>query len=131
MELVAKHDAISEVIFRVPYREANLLDQYRTSGGPFAQRTLMFMVTSQKQVADVRDRFDSATIEIKLKKADPANENKLELIRYAHYQRFIVETHAEGRDDDWAKLIDDGVRIFHTKATSELKKLLQAQTVPK
>ena len=50
----------------------------------------MFMVTSQKQVADVRDRFDSATIEIKLKKADPANENKLELIRYAHYQRFIV-----------------------------------------
>ena len=46
MELVAEHDAISEVIFRVPYREANLLDQYRTSGGPFAKHTLMFMVTS-------------------------------------------------------------------------------------
>lgn len=76
--------------FRVPYREANLLGQHLTGGGPFAKRTLMFMVTSQKQVADVRDRFDSAIIEIKLKKADPANENKLELIRYAHYQRFIV-----------------------------------------
>jgi hypothetical protein len=71
MELVAEHDAISEVIFRVPYREANLLGQYRTGGGPFAKRTLMFMLSSQKEVADVRDRFDSATIEIKLKKNRP------------------------------------------------------------
>jgi hypothetical protein len=46
MELVVKHDAISEIIFRVPYREADLLDQYRTRGGLFAKHTLMFMVTS-------------------------------------------------------------------------------------
>ena len=129
MELVAKHDAISEIIFRVPYREADLLDQYRTSGGPFAKHTLMFMVTSQKQVADIRDRFDSATIEIKLDKSDPANEKKLELIRYAHNKRFIVETHAEGSNDDWSKLIDAGVRIFHARAPSKVRKFLDTLPV--
>jgi hypothetical protein len=118
MELVAKHDAISEVIFRLPYPEAELLDQYRTSGGPFAKHTLMFMVTSQKQVVGIADRFDSATIEIKLDKSDPANEKKLELIRYAHNKRFIVETHAEGSNDDWLALLDFADWKFFNKKPS-------------
>lgn len=82
----------------------------------------MFMVTSQKQVVGIADRFDSATIEIKLDKSDPANEKKLELIRYAHNKRFIVETHAEGSNDDWSKLIDAGVRIFHARFPSKVRK---------
>jgi hypothetical protein len=41
-----------------------------------------------------------------LDKSDPANEKKLELIRYAHNKRFIVETHAEGSNDDWLALLD-------------------------
>ena len=45
MELVAKHDAISEIIFRVPYPEADLFDRYRTSGVFFAKHTLLFMAT--------------------------------------------------------------------------------------
>ena len=45
MELVAKHDAISEIIFRVPYPEAGLFDRYSTSGVLFAKHTLLFMAT--------------------------------------------------------------------------------------
>jgi hypothetical protein len=46
------------------------------------------------------------------------------LIRYAADEGFVVETHAEGEADDWVKLIKAGVRIFHTKAPSKLKKML-------
>ena len=131
IKLVAEHKTLDGIIFRVPYREANVYEQYQKKGGLIPQHTLMFMVTSKKQVDDIKVRFNSATIEIKLDRKDPVNERTLNLIRHATSRGFVVETHAEGDEDDWRKLIEAGVRIFHTKAPSELKKLLQTHTVPK
>jgi len=125
MKLVAKHDALGGIIFRVPYREADLFDRYRAGGGSFAKHSLMFMVTSKKQIDDIKARFDSTTIEIKLGKTDPSNGKNLELIRYAHSKGLIVESHAEGGEDDWAKLIEAGVRIFHARAPSKVRKFLR------
>ena len=128
MKLVTDHNALEGIIFRVPYRDAEFYDIYRKQGGVIAKHTLMFQVTSKKQVDDIKTRFDSSTIEIKLNKAVPTNEQSLDLIRYATDTGFIVETHAEGGEEDWIKLIDAGVRIFHTKTPSKLKALLQAST---
>ena len=69
MELVAKHDAISEVIFHVPYPEADLFDQNCTNGEVFAKHTLLFIAILEKQVVGITNRFDSVTIEIKLSKS--------------------------------------------------------------
>ena len=126
MKLVAAHNAIDGIIFRVPYREAGFYEQYRNGGGFIAKHTLMFIVTSKKQVDDIKARFDSSTIEIKLDKAEPTNEKALDLIRYATDMGFIVETHAEGGEEDWVELINAGVRIFHARAPSKLKGLLQS-----
>lgn len=131
IKLVAEHKALDGIIFRVPYREAKVYEQYQKKGGFIPKHTLMFMVTSKKQIDDIKARFNSSTIEIKLKKEDPTNERTLDLIRYATSRGFVVESHAEGDEDDWRKLIEAGVRIFHTKAPSKLKKLLQTQAVPK
>ena len=125
MKLVTDHKALEGIIFRVPYREANLFDQYQKQGGLLAKHSLMFRVTSRTQVDDIKERFNSSTIEIKLNKEDPTNEKKLDLIRYASAKGFIVETHAEGKENDWKKLIKAGVRIFHTTAPSKLKKMLR------
>jgi len=86
-------------------------------------------VMSKMQIDDIKKRFDSTTIQINLKKTDPANEASLKLIRYATAKGFIVQTHAEGDEKDWAKLVQAGVRIFHTNTPSRVKKFLQ--TLPK
>lgn len=130
MKLVAQHNALDGIIFRVPYGEADAYDRYREKGGFLAEHTLMFMVNSKKQIDDIKVRFNSSTIEIKLNRKDPTNERTLNLIRYATSKGFVVETHAEGDENDRRKLIEAGVRIFHTKAPSELKKHLRTQTVP-
>lgn len=127
MQLVAEHDAVDGIIFRVPYRDVELYHRFRESGGVISKHTLMFMVTSEKQVDDIKSRFDSSTIEIKLKQDNPVNEQALNLIRYATDKGFVVETHAYGDRDDWKTLIAAGVRIFHTSAPSKLQSLLKSQ----
>ncbi|MEN8843620.1 MAG: hypothetical protein ACN4GF_02430, partial [Lentimonas sp.] len=122
MKLVIDHNALGGIIFQVPYRE---VDRYREEGGVIAKHTLMFQTSSRKQIDDVKARFNSSTIEIRLNKADPTNEKSFYLFRYASSEGFVVETHAEGGEDDWIELVEAGVRIFHTKAPSKLKKVLQ------
>ncbi|MDF1823981.1 MAG: glycerophosphodiester phosphodiesterase family protein [Verrucomicrobiales bacterium] len=127
MALVAEHDALNGIIFRVPYYEANLFGKYRDEGGVIAQHTLMFKVTTKDQVNDIKERFESTTIEVKLNKSDPVNAKSLELIEYARKKGFIVETHAEGNAGDWATLINAGVRIFHTSRPSTMKAFLETR----
>jgi len=126
MKLVADRDALEGIIFRVPNREADFYGRYRRQGGVIAKHTLMFKVSSQKQVDDIKARFNSSTIEIALEKNDPTNKAALDLIRYASSKGFVVETHAEGEEDDWLKLMKAGVRIFHTHAPAKLKKVLES-----
>lgn len=127
MKLVVEGDALDGIIFRVPYKDADLYEAYRERGVLIAKHTLMFMVFSTKQVDDIKSRFDSSTIEIKLDKLDPTNEKALDLIRYAIDKGFVVEAHAEGDKEDWEELIGAGVRMFHAKAPSKVKKLLESR----
>jgi hypothetical protein len=127
MKRVVAHKAIDGIIFRVTYREARFYEQYREGGGLIARHTLMFMVSSKKQVDDIKARFNAATIEIKLDRADPTNPKALELIRYATDKGFVVEAHAEGGEKDWLALIEAGVRIFHTRSPSKQKMLLETR----
>lgn len=129
MKMVTDHDALEGIIFRVPYREADFYDEYRKQAGVIAKHTLMFQVISREQIDDIKARFNSSTIEIKLDKADPTNEAALDLISYAANKGFVVETHAEGDEDDWVKLINAGVRIFHTNTPSKLEKTLNKEGV--
>lgn len=131
MKLVTEQKALNGIIFRVPYREATVYEQYQKKGGIIPEHSLMFKVTSKKQIDDIKVRFNSSTIEIKLDKEDPANEPTLILIRYATSRGFVVESHARGDEDDWKKLVEAGVRIFHTQTPSELRAFLQARAVRK
>lgn len=126
MKLVNDHDALEGVICRVPYREAGIFEEYLNQGGTIPKHTLMFRVSSRSQIDHIKERFDSSTIEIKVAKTNPAAEKALELIRYATGKGFVVETHAEGNEEDWVKLIEAGVRIFHTNKPSRLKVFLQS-----
>ena len=130
--LLVEQNALSEIVFRVPYKEADLFAHYRTKGllnheGFYKRHLLMFKVSSKKQIDDIKARFDSTTIQINLSKPDPSNDKSLELIRYATAKGFLVETHAEGNAHDWENLIDAGVKIFHTAKPSEVKKHLQSR----
>ena len=127
MKLVVKLDAVDEVIFRPRYQEADLLAKYRANGGFYRKHLFMFRVSSKKQIDDIKERFDSTTIQINLKKINPANEASLDLIRYATAKGFVVQTHAEGDEKDWGKLVAAGVRIFHTNAPAQVQKFLQSK----
>jgi glycerophosphoryl diester phosphodiesterase len=126
MELVEKQDAMNGIIFRVPYSEAKLFAKHRSEGLRFAKHSLMFKVSSQQQIDEVKKSFDATTIQVNLDRSDPTNRKTLEIIGYAVGKGFLVETHAEGSPEDWAKLIDAGVRMFHTSAPSKVQKLLES-----
>ncbi len=125
MKLVIRFDAVDDVIFRPTYKEADLLARYRAQGGFYAKHLFMFRVSSKKQIDDIKKRFDSTTIQINVKKMNPANEITLDLIRYATAKGFVVQTHAEGGEKDWGKLVEAGVRIFHTNTPSRVQKFLK------
>lgn len=129
MELITRRQALSGIVFRVPYRDADLFDSYRANGLPLSRDLIMFMVSNKKQVDDVRQRFNPTMIQINLSKDDPATPRTLELIRYATSQGIIVETHAEGTEQDWRQLIQAGVRIFHTPQPAKLKAFLRQMEV--
>lgn len=125
MAIVTRHDAMDGIIFRVPYRDADLYAEYRAQGVPYNRDLLMFMVYNAKQVDDIQKRFDPSIIQVNVKKDDPTNAKTLQLIRYATDQGLLVEAHAEGTEPDWQKLIDAGVRMFHTSKPARMKTFLQ------
>ncbi len=124
MELVVKHDMMDNVIFRLPYGDADLFAKYRADGVPYTKSLLMFKVKKTKQIEEILDRFDPLTIQVDVKKDDPANPKTLDVIRYATSRGLLVETHAEQGEKEWAQLVDAGVRMFHTKVASKTQAFL-------
>jgi len=125
IQLVNDLTAQDGIIFRVPYQEADLFDQYHRNGVFTSPAQLMFKVSSREEIDDINNRFDPQWIQVDLAKTEPTTSAALDLIRYATSQGLLVETHAEGTSDDWAKLIEAGVRMFHTSRPSELQNFLR------
>ncbi len=124
MELVVKYDMMDGVIFRIPYSDADLFAQYKADGIPFSKSLLMFKVKKPKQIDDIQARFDPLTIQVDVKKSDPAAPETLRVIKYAVGKGLLVETHAEKGEAEWAQLADAGVRMFHTKEASKVQAFL-------
>lgn len=126
VDTVVRHDAIDSIIFRVRYRDAKLYTKYRSEGVPYNRDLLMFMVSTSHQVDEIKKTFDPSIIQINVDKNDPTKPETLELIRYAVDQGMLVETHAEGTEEDWRKLIRAGVRMFHTGKPAKMKAFLNS-----
>lgn len=127
MDLVRKLKAEDGIIFRVPYGEADLFAQYRADGVFTSANRLMFKVANRTELDDIKVRFNPQWIQVNLSRTEPSTPQTLDLIRYALSQGLSVETHAEGTPDDWAKLIEAGVRMFHTNYPTAFQKFLGQQ----
>jgi len=127
MQLVEELNAQDSIIFRVPYREADLFAQYRADGVFTSTNQLMFMVSNRPELDDIKARFNPRWIQVNLSKTNPATPETLDLIRYAASQGLAVESHAEGTSNDWAKMIHAGVRMFHTNHPTALETFLGHQ----
>ena len=114
MTQVRELKAEDGIIFRVPFSEADLFAQYRDADVFTSTNQLMFKVSNRTEVDDIKARFNPQWVQINVSKTEPADPETLDLIRYAVSQGLAVETHAEGTPDDWAQLIQAGVRMFHT-----------------
>lgn len=124
MDVVVKHDALDGIIFRVPYKQADLFARYKADGGAYQRSLLMFKVSTKKQVDDIKARFDPRTIQVNVDRLKPATPQTLETIRYAARQGLLVQTHAEGNARDWSQLCKAGVRMFHTNKPAKMKAFL-------
>lgn len=113
------------IIFRVPYHEADLFAQYHRDAIFTSSAQLMFKVSSRAEIDDIKSRFNPQWIQVDLAKTEPTTPAALDLIRYATSQGILVETHAEGDAEDWAKLVRAGVRMFHTNHPTELQNFLR------
>jgi glycerophosphoryl diester phosphodiesterase len=128
MEVVVQRKATRRIIFRVRYAEADRFARLKSEGVPYAPSLLMFRVSSKKQVDDIKQRFNPLTIQVNLDKKAPTKPKSIELIQYAASKDLLVETHAEGKTDDWTRLIQAGVRMFHTGKPAIMKSFLQARS---
>ncbi|MBT5707281.1 MAG: glycerophosphodiester phosphodiesterase family protein [Verrucomicrobia bacterium] len=131
IELVKKLDAFDTVIFRVPYNAVSLFAQHRADGLTWPRSTVMFRVKDRKQLDNVIETFNPSVIHIDVSRTNPASEETLELIRYARSRSLHVQTHAEGQRDDWTKLINAGVRMFHTSAPAKLSQFCRKLSDPR
>jgi len=130
IELVKKLDAFDTVIFRVPYNTVSLFAQHKADFLTWPQSTVMFRIKDRKQLDSVIETFNPSVIHIDVDRENPANEETMELIRYARSLGLHIQTHAEGRRDDWTKLIHAGVRMFHTSAPSKLSEFCRELRLP-
>jgi glycerophosphoryl diester phosphodiesterase len=128
MKQVVELGALDGIIFRLPYSEAARFEAYKAGGVPYTKSLLMFKVSSKKQLDDIQARFDPLFIQINLSKKDPSATDTLALIRYASSRGLLVETHADGTAEDWAKLVDAGVRMFHSSKPSLVQAFLHGRS---
>jgi hypothetical protein len=131
IDLVKKLDAMDTVIFRVPYNRISIFAQHKADGLKWSRSTVMFRVKDRKQLDNVIETFNPSVIHIDVNRTNPASEETLELIQYARSRSLHVQTHAEGQRDDWTKLINAGVRMFHTSAPSKLSEFCREFRGPK
>jgi glycerophosphoryl diester phosphodiesterase len=131
MQQVVNNDALDGIIFRVPYRQADVFAQYKSEGVLSSRGLLMFMVSTKEQLDDIKIRFDPLMIQIDLNKSNPATPHALELIQYATSQGLLVEIHDYGTPEDWMKFLEAGARMFHTNKPSEIKAFLHNQNMNK
>ena len=82
------------------------------------------MVSTKKQLDDIKTRFAPLWIQINISKTDPTNAQTLALIKYAKKEGLRIETHAEGNIQDWIKLIKAGVNMLHTNQPAKIKAFL-------
>ncbi len=124
MDQVVKHDMLNSVIFRVPYSDLSTYIQYRENGHAYTKSLLMVKVATKDQLEEVKDKLDTRLVEVTIARNNPSESKTLELIRFSTQHGFLVETHSHGDEKDWAKLIDAGVRMFHTQTPSRLQSFL-------
>lgn len=127
VRLTTEQSALDGIVFRVHYRELPVFVRHRENGVNWSPNLVMFRVRTRKQLDDVIETFSPTIIHIDVRKIDPATTGTLALIRYARSQGMHVQTHAEGTPDDWAKLIDAGVRMFHTAKPADVIQFLRSQ----
>ena len=131
IDLVKKLDAMDTVIFRVPYNRTSIFAQHKADGLKWPRSMVMFRVKNRKQLDNVIGTFNPSIIHIDVNRTNPASEETLNLIRYARSRRLHVQTHAEGQRDDWTKLVNAGVGMFHTSAPAKLSKFCRELRLPK
>lgn len=127
VRLTTKQQAMDGIVFRVHYRELPMFIRHRNEGVTWSPDSVMFRVRTRKQLDDVIEQFPPTIIHIDVRKTAPSSPATLALIRYARNQGMHVQTHAEGTPDDWAKLIDAGVRMFHTAKPAKVIAFLRSQ----
>lgn len=126
--LIHKHEMSDAVFLRTDYKHLWKISKL------FADRTprveVMFKVNNADQVKKVHEKCDPKTIQINVDKSEKLSEEKIKAIKTAVELGILVETHVYNDVQQTEKLIESGVRMFHSSnpdKTVELLKKLAAK----
>ena len=110
--LISQLGMTDQVFLRTEFSKANQIKQAFANDCPRVE--VMFKAKSVAEVKSIIRDFRPKTIQINLAKGESISVEKAAAIREAVSAGVLVETHIYGDSQQWQKLAELGVRMFHT-----------------
>jgi len=121
--LISKLQMTDQVFLRTGFGDAKTIQACFENGCPEVE--VMFKTKSVEQVKSIVQRFHPKTIQIDLAKGESVSSAKADAIREAVKKGVLVETHVYGSSEQSQKLVELGVRMFHTASPEKVLEFLK------
>lgn len=110
--VITKLQMTDHVFLRTAFKDAKTIHTLFDNGCPKVE--VMFKTKNEAQVRTAIQQFQPKTIQIDVAKDEKLSEAKAAAIQLAVKNGVLVETHIYKDSDQWQKLAELGVRMFHT-----------------
>lgn len=120
--LIHKHEMADAVFLRTEYKHLWKISKLFADGTPKVE--VMFKVNNADQVKKVHEKCGPRTIQINVEKDEELSGEKIKAIKTAVALGMLVETHVYGDAEQTERLIESGVRMFHTSSPDKTLELL-------
>lgn len=120
--LIHKHEMSESVFLRTEYKHLWKISKLFAEGTPKVE--VMFKVNDADQVKKVHEECNPRTIQINVEKDERLSSEKIKAIRTAVGLGMLVETHVYNDVQQTERLIESGVRMFHSFSPEETLELI-------
>lgn len=110
--LITKLQMTDQVFLRTGFKDAKIIRTLFDNGCPKVE--VMFKTKNEAQVRTAIQQFQPKMIQFDVAKGEKISEAKVAAIQLAVKIGVLVETHIYKDTDQWQKLANLGVRMFHT-----------------
>lgn len=122
--LITRLGVSDQVFIRTEYKNAKVIGDCFATGTPNVE--VMFKTKNVAQVNEIVVSFSPKTIQVDLAKNESLSKGKIAAIKAAVDAGVLVETHIYKEAEQWRRLAELGVRMFHTTTPDQALEFLKS-----